>query len=188
MTVPDVPSSPSKYLSNQEVVSRRGPCSAPYRRTSYACNQKSCVNTCLQPLDLRNLFPLMVPQLFTLWSSMASLEFAASYNSYTNLRSRMHHISAERPPLNLFRQKLAGTCIYLDVLQKSTGGQNSKTQRELGFNLPENVDVSPKYIDDELMGIAENKLVSFQCKMQFILMMIKDQTIYLSMYLNLLFL
>ncbi|XP_074355698.1 potassium channel KAT3-like [Apium graveolens] len=55
-------------------------------------------------------------------------------------------------------QELDGTCIYLDVLQKSTGGQNSKTQRELGSSLPENVDASPKYIDDELMGITENKL------------------------------
>ncbi|WOH07868.1 hypothetical protein DCAR_0727302 [Daucus carota subsp. sativus] len=89
------------------------------------------------------------------------LEFAASYNSYTNLRLRMQHISAERPPLNLLRQELAGTCIYLDVLQKSTGGHNSKTQGELKSSLPENVDASPKYNDDELMGIAEAKLVSF---------------------------
>ena len=27
---------------------------------------------------------------------LAVLEFAASYNSYTNLRMRMHHIPAER--------------------------------------------------------------------------------------------
>ncbi|KAI3511298.1 hypothetical protein L1887_18447 [Cichorium endivia] len=38
------------------------------------------------------------------------LDFAASYNSYNNLR----------PPLNLLRQELTGTCIYLDALQKTT--------------------------------------------------------------------
>lgn len=47
------------------------------------------------------------------------------------------------------------------MLQKSTGGHNSKTQGELKSSLPENVDASPKYNDDELMGIAEAKLVSF---------------------------
>lgn len=47
------------------------------------------------------------------------------------------------------------------MLQKSTGGQNSKSQGELESSISENVDASPKYKDDELMGIAEAKLVSF---------------------------
>ncbi|KAL1806265.1 hypothetical protein ACET3Z_029333 [Daucus carota] len=89
------------------------------------------------------------------------VEFAASYNSYSNLRLRMHHISADRPPSNLLRQEVSGTCIYLDVLQKSTGGNNSKTERELGLSLSEKVDASQKNIDEELVGIAEAKLVSF---------------------------
>ncbi|GLT85637.1 hypothetical protein SLE2022_038230 [Rubroshorea leprosula] len=76
------------------------------------------------------------------------LDFAASYNSYSNLRMRMHHIPAERPPLNILRQELAGTSIYLDVLQKTT----------LGFN-NDNEQISDA--EKKLQGIAEEKLVSF---------------------------
>lgn len=49
-----------------------------------------------------------------------------------------------RPPLNLLRQELAGTCIYMDILQKTT----------------ETIDIH-KEEDDKLEGIAEEKLVSF---------------------------
>ncbi|XP_023737660.1 brefeldin A-inhibited guanine nucleotide-exchange protein 5 [Lactuca sativa] len=73
------------------------------------------------------------------------LEFAASYNSYTNLRLRMQHLPSERPPLNLLRQELAGTCIYLDALQKTTCG------------------VEKGEVDDDVAvkSDAEEKLVSF---------------------------
>lgn len=120
------------------------------------------------------------------------LEFAASYNSYTNLRLRMHHIAAERldethyldllafgynliikphelsvitslpnrPPLNLLRQELAGTCIYLDVLQKTTAG--STLSQGVDETSPKNdatfVDHSK---EEKLQGTAEEKLVSF---------------------------
>nr|CAN66773.1 hypothetical protein VITISV_006775 [Vitis vinifera] len=94
---------------------------------------------------------------------LAVLEFAASYNSYTNLRMRMHHIPAERPPLNLLRQELAGTCIYLDILQKTTSGLNNKKEEHLESNgsqgdssFTENFNA-----DEKLVGIAEEKLVSF---------------------------
>ncbi|KAI5021639.1 hypothetical protein ZWY2020_058369 [Hordeum vulgare] len=33
---------------------------------------------------------------------LSLLEFASSYNSPSNLRTRMHHIPPERSPLNLF--------------------------------------------------------------------------------------
>ncbi|KAL4585943.1 hypothetical protein LXL04_010570 [Taraxacum kok-saghyz] len=72
------------------------------------------------------------------------LEFAASYNSYTNLRLRMQHIPSERPPLNLLRQELAGTCIYLDALQKSTCGVEKSEDDDVAVN-----------------SDAEEKLVSF---------------------------
>ncbi|KAH6757481.1 HOPM interactor 7 [Perilla frutescens var. hirtella] len=75
------------------------------------------------------------------------LDFAASYNSFSNLRLRMHQISAERPPLNLLRQELAGTCIYLDILQKTTAT----------FDMQKEEDIK----EDKLEGIAEGKLVSF---------------------------
>lgn len=74
------------------------------------------------------------------------LEFASSYNSYTNLRLRMQHIPSERPPLNLLRQELAGTCIYLDALQKTTSRVETETTEE----------------DDVTVKTdAEEKLVSF---------------------------
>ncbi|XP_076892587.1 brefeldin A-inhibited guanine nucleotide-exchange protein 5-like [Bidens hawaiensis] len=78
------------------------------------------------------------------------LEFSASYNSYTNLRLRMQHISSERPPLNLLRQELAGTNIYLDALQKTTS-QVDPTQNG---SVDEDDDVTVK-------TNAEEKLVSF---------------------------
>ncbi|XP_059277441.1 brefeldin A-inhibited guanine nucleotide-exchange protein 5 [Lycium ferocissimum] len=75
------------------------------------------------------------------------LEFAASYNSYSNLRLRMRQIPAERPPFNLLRQELAGTSIYLDILQKTTTGINSIKEESTE--------------EDKFQQIAEEKLVSF---------------------------
>ncbi|XP_057468497.1 brefeldin A-inhibited guanine nucleotide-exchange protein 5-like [Actinidia eriantha] len=63
------------------------------------------------------------------------LEFTASYNSYANLKLRMHHIPVERPPLNLLRPELAGTCIYLDILRKTTSEINSKKGDQLDNNV-----------------------------------------------------
>ncbi|CAI9767436.1 unnamed protein product [Fraxinus pennsylvanica] len=75
------------------------------------------------------------------------LEFASSYNSYTNLRLRMHQIPAERPPPNLLRQELAGTCIYLDILHKTTATVNNQKEEHVK--------------EDKLQGVAEEKIVSF---------------------------
>ncbi|KAL8122263.1 hypothetical protein AgCh_018854 [Apium graveolens] len=163
MTVPDVPSSPSKLsdVVDSMEVNIQNEESVTMRTIRSKCITQLLLLGAIDSIQKKYWAMLKTAQKISVMDILFSiLEFAASYNSYTNLRSRMHHISAERPPLNLFRQELAGTCIYLNVLQKSTGGKNSKTQREL----PENVDASPKYIDDELMGIAENKLVSFCAK------------------------
>ncbi|XWS72348.1 hypothetical protein CRYUN_Cryun02cG0032400 [Craigia yunnanensis] len=102
---------------------------------------------------------------------LSLLEFAASYNSYSSLRTRMHHIPAERPPLNLLRQELAGTCIYLDVLQKTTSGFNDNSGQHLKPNGSQDTDISSEnngsrlaehsYAETKLEGIAEEKLVSF---------------------------
>ncbi|GJZ59726.1 hypothetical protein Tco_0615542, partial [Tanacetum coccineum] len=81
------------------------------------------------------------------------LEFSASYNSYTNLRLRMQHISSERPPLNLLRQELAGTCIYLDALQKTTSGVDLEKKGES--------ETSNEDDDATVKTDAEEKLVSF---------------------------
>lgn len=96
---------------------------------------------------------LMVPQKLVIMDILLSLlEFAASYNSHTNLRTRMHQLPDERPPLNLLRQELAGTTIYLDILQKSISG----------FDYNDDSSVTQHSKDEEkLEGLAEEKLVSF---------------------------
>ncbi|KAL5197929.1 hypothetical protein ABZP36_001441 [Zizania latifolia] len=87
---------------------------------------------------------------------LSLLEFASSYNSPSNLRTRMHHIPLERPPLNLLRQELAGTTIYLDILHKSTvrhdgNGSNEETN---GYGVESDE-------HEKLKNLAEGKLVSF---------------------------
>jgi guanine nucleotide-exchange factor len=67
----------------------------------------------------------------------------------------MHHISSERPPLNLLRQELAGTSIYLEILQKTTSGFDVDKDLE-NSNPDENSEAAEK-----LEGLAEDKLVSF---------------------------
>ncbi|KAG4144466.1 hypothetical protein ERO13_D05G038800v2 [Gossypium hirsutum] len=115
---------------------------------------------------------LKEPQKIAIMDILLSLvEFAASYNSYSNLRTRMQHIPAERPPLNLLRQELAGTCIYLDVLHKTTSGFNDNNGQLLEPKSSHDTDVSSdnngselaehSYEETKLEGIAEEKLVSF---------------------------
>ncbi|OVA15766.1 SEC7-like [Macleaya cordata] len=114
---------------------------------------------------------LKAPQKIIIMDILLSvLEFAASYNSYTNLRMRMHHIPSERPPLNLLRQELAGTCIYLDMLQKTTSTYNTDSEKTVGTNAPSGDDITSvnnssytenSNAEDKLDGIAEEKLVSF---------------------------
>lgn len=100
----------------------------------------------------------------------SQLEFAASYNSYTNLRLRMQQIPAERPPMNLLRQELAGTCVYLDILQKATAEVNGNVEEAHKKSINENGDnhlattgatMTEQIKDEKLQGIAEEKLVSF---------------------------
>lgn len=75
-----------------------------------------------------------------------------------------------RPPLNLLRQELAGTTVYLDVLQKTTSGfDNNRKHPESNGSL--NVDIKSDNNDssitryssaeEKLEGVAEEKLVSF---------------------------
>nr|XP_043611760.1 brefeldin A-inhibited guanine nucleotide-exchange protein 5-like [Erigeron canadensis] len=85
------------------------------------------------------------------------LEFAASYNSYANLRLRMQHAAPERPPLNLIRQEFTGTCIYLEALHKTTSGIKLNQNGELN--------ITSDLLDDEddhtVKTDAEEKLASF---------------------------
>lgn len=87
---------------------------------------------------------------------LSLLEFASSYNSPSNLRTRMHHIPPERPPLNLLRQELAGTTIYLEILHKSTVDNDANGSAEEANGVSVESDEQEK-----LKNLAEGKLVSF---------------------------
>lgn len=53
----------------------------------------------------------------------------------------------DRPPINLLRQELAGTCIYLDILQKTAAAVKIEKEEQ---------------VQEEKLGeVAEGKLVSF---------------------------
>ncbi|KAL2937664.1 Brefeldin A-inhibited guanine nucleotide-exchange protein 5 [Bienertia sinuspersici] len=115
---------------------------------------------------------LKAPQKVTIMEILLSiLDFAASYNSYPNLRLRMRHIAVERPPLNLLRQELTSTCIYMDILQKTTSELDTNRENNLETSDIKVSNASPTMSDlntkaystaDEKLGrVAEEKLVSF---------------------------
>ena len=54
----------------------------------------------------------------------------------------------DRPPLNLLRQELAGTVIYLEILQKATSGVSADKEGKTDG-------------EEKVEGLAEEKLVSF---------------------------
>ncbi|KAI5415380.1 brefeldin A-inhibited guanine nucleotide-exchange protein 5 [Lathyrus oleraceus] len=122
---------------------------------------------------------LKAPQKIAIMDILLSLlEFAASYNSSTNLRTRMHQILDERPPINLLRQELVGTGVYLDVLQKATYGFEANNENGFEENKEKSLD-SDKLQDadstpdssssitqqldaeEKFERVAEEKLVSF---------------------------
>jgi guanine nucleotide-exchange factor len=101
---------------------------------------------------------------------LSLLEFAASYNSSINLRTRMHQIPDERPPINLLRQELAGTGVYLDILQKATNGFEANKEKSPESDKLQHADSTAdsdssitQQSDDEekFERVAEEKLVSF---------------------------
>jgi guanine nucleotide-exchange factor len=64
--------------------------------------------------------------------------------------------------LNLLRQELAGTCIYMDILQKATSGHNARKERDP--NTHPDTDTTSAYnsnSEEKLDRVAEEKLVSF---------------------------
>ncbi|KAL6010442.1 Brefeldin A-inhibited guanine nucleotide-exchange protein 5 [Asimina triloba] len=69
------------------------------------------------------------------------------------------------PPLNLLRQELAGTSIYLDILQKTTSkyDNDSKgmvyTNSDVDINTPRKDEMT--IAEEKLKDVAEEKLVSF---------------------------
>lgn len=66
--------------------------------------------------------------------------------------------------MNLLRQELAGTSIYLDILQKTTSGFNEDGEQHPKSDGSQDVDTSSmehSSAEEKLEGIAEEKLVSF---------------------------
>ncbi|GAU16778.1 hypothetical protein TSUD_200210 [Trifolium subterraneum] len=114
---------------------------------------------------------LKAPQKIAIMDILLSLlEFAASYNSSINLRTRMHQIPDERPPINLLRQELAGTGVYLDILQKATYGFEANKEKSPESDKLQHADSTAdsdssitQHSDDEekFERVAEEKLVSF---------------------------
>ncbi|KAK9689979.1 hypothetical protein RND81_09G095800 [Saponaria officinalis] len=90
---------------------------------------------------------------------LSILDFAATYNSSNNLRLRMHHIPADRPPLNLLRQELAGTCVYLEILQRTTS--ELETSKDDNVDLGDSPNSHATNEEEQLDRVAEEKLVSF---------------------------
>jgi guanine nucleotide-exchange factor len=90
---------------------------------------------------------------------LSMVDFAASYNSDSNLRNRMQNVAGDRPPPNLLRQETEGTQIYLAVLNKTAiemGDENVKQVDD-----PEIYEVPLKGGDHKLREEAERQLVSF---------------------------
>lgn len=73
-----------------------------------------------------------------------------------------------RPPLNLLRQEITGTSIYLDTLHKSTSGSNRTNNELQAANGPTEIDsgsensyIETKNPEEKLNLLAEEKLISF---------------------------
>jgi len=76
----------------------------------------------------------------------------------------------DRPPINLLRQELAGTGIYLDILQKATCGFETKKEKSSdsdGFQDVDSTEVNglsfnqDSDAEEKFERLAEEKLVSF---------------------------
>ncbi|KAG0608013.1 hypothetical protein M758_8G071400 [Ceratodon purpureus] len=96
---------------------------------------------------------------------LSMVDFCASYNSDFNLRSRMQHVSGERPPPNLLRQEIEGTQIYLTVLNKTANGSGDEVRAngtsEQPLYDPDSAEFTSKAAEQKLRDEAERQLVSF---------------------------
>lgn len=166
-----VPSSPSKMPEAVEPIYNKGDDEDLLMEAVRSkCVTQLLLLGVLNNIQLKYWSKLKAPQKIAIMDILLSvLEFAASYNSPSNLRMRMQHIPPERPPLNLLRQEIVGTSIYLDILQKSTSiGSCDKNELASinGFSLEiesgsETSDAEIKNPEEKLKLFAEEKLVSF---------------------------
>lgn len=100
---------------------------------------------------------------------LSMVDFAASYNSYKNLQIRMRQFSGDRPPLNLLRQEIEGTRIYLKILNRTLTEYKPMSQQKAlsnGSHSPvmNEVDDAEGFAKGEEQTVreaAEQRIVSF---------------------------
>jgi len=91
---------------------------------------------------------------------LSMVDFAASYNSDSNLRSRFHLLSGDRPPPNLLRQETEGTQIYLTVLNQ-TANQGVSNGGETKYPNGSDKDSASKGEEEKLREESERRFVTF---------------------------
>ncbi|KAK1568405.1 hypothetical protein Q3G72_024051 [Acer saccharum] len=173
-SVPDssIPFSPPKVLDVVEPDAKDEEESPLWGTIRGKCITQLLLLGAIDSIQKKYWSKLKAPQKIALMDILLSLlEFASSFNSYSNLRTRMHHIPDERPPLNILRQELAGTFIYLDILLKTTSGFNGNGEQHPKSNDSLDADTTSdnnassftdnSNSEEEIEGIAEEKLVSF---------------------------
>ncbi|KAI9192745.1 hypothetical protein LWI28_027306 [Acer negundo] len=173
-SVPDasIPFSPPKVLDVVEPDAKDEEESPLWGTIRGKCITQLLLLGAIDSIQKKYWSKLKAPQKIALMDILLSLlEFASSFNSYSNLRTRMHHIPDERPPLNILRQELAGTFIYLDILLKTTSGFNGNGEQHPKSNDSLDADTTSdnnassfadnSNSEEEVEGIAEEKLVSF---------------------------
>ncbi|XP_020597814.1 brefeldin A-inhibited guanine nucleotide-exchange protein 5 isoform X2 [Phalaenopsis equestris] len=166
-----VPSSPAKTHDPVEPIYNKGDDeNLLMEAVRSKCVTQLLLLGVLNNIQMRYWGKLKAPQKIAIMDILLSvLEFAASYNSPSNLRMRMQHIPPERPPLNLLRQEIAGTSVYLDILQKSTSRSSYDNDELACTNVSfheigtrsERSDTEIKNPEVKLKLLAEEKLVSF---------------------------
>ncbi|KAL4180654.1 hypothetical protein AMTRI_Chr12g233700 [Amborella trichopoda] len=165
-----VPSSPTKIPEPMETDDKDSEENPLLQAVRGKCITQLLLLGAIDSIQRKYWSRLKSPQKIAIMDILLSvLDFSASYNSYSNLRIRMHQMPSERPPLNLLRQEVTGTGIYLDILHKTTMNFISDSENSVG-NMRSSVDDSaPKHDPcdteaaeaEQLNDLAEGKLVSF---------------------------
>ncbi|KAG9443870.1 hypothetical protein H6P81_015210 [Aristolochia fimbriata] len=162
-----VPSSPTKIPDDVELAPREEEENPLIGTIRGKCITQLLLLGAIDSIQKKYWIKLKAPQKIAIMDILLSvLEFASSYNSYSNLRLRMHHIPSERPPLNLLRQEIAGTSIYLDILQKTTSVCEIDNEEQIKDSgryavLSDSGSTQVASMEGKLKAIAEEKLVSF---------------------------
>ncbi|XP_020257824.1 brefeldin A-inhibited guanine nucleotide-exchange protein 5 isoform X3 [Asparagus officinalis] len=163
----EVPASPLKIPDADESTANEDEENPLLETVRGKCITQLLLLGALNSIQMKYWSKLKAPQKVTIMDILLSLlEFAASYNSTSNLRMRMHQTPSERPPLNLLRQEIEGTSIYLDILDKTTSTNDSNSDEHINVNGSRETVVSDDFAEtsnseEKLKILAEEKLVAF---------------------------